>query len=478
MPLHTFTKIMSSIGPASEDPKMLEKLLKAGVDVCRMNFSHDIHENHKVRYNHIRALSKKLKRPIAIVADLQGAKHRIGTFKEDKVTIKPGQKFTLYLKKIDGDKNGVTLPHKEVFESLKKGSTILIDDGRVALKAEKVSKNEIETKVVYGTELSERKGFNIPDTILKMSALTPKDRKDLDFALKLGVDYVALSFVQTVEDVLEARKIIGDKAKIIVKVEKPSACDDIENITRACDVIMVARGDLAIETSPSQIPVLQRKIIETCRRLGKPVILATDVFDSMTKKPMPTRAELNDCGTAVYLGADAIMTSGETAAGNYPEEVVKMMAKVIEDVENSENYRDNLNPRHTDLIEFTTDEALALSSADITDLVGAKAIVAFTHSGNMARKISAYRPEVPVIALTTNPKVANQLNMAYGVKSAVLDKTPIDVNDMEKLAIKHAKSLLGLKSQDQIIMTAGKKTGSVSSPNKEGYTNLLTVITL
>ncbi len=478
MPNHTFTKIMSSIGPASENPKILEKLLRTGVDVCRMNFSHDIHEAHGKRYKTIRELSKKLKRPIAICADLQGAKHRLGTFKNEEAPIKPGQKFTLFLKKVEGNSNQCTLPHKEVFTSVKKGSKILIDDGRVGLEVLKVSKDEIQTKVVYGTEMKDRKGFNIPDVILDMPLLTAKDKKDMKYALSLGVDYIAVSFVQTVKDILEAKKLIDGKAKIIAKIEKPSACEDFENIAKECDAIMIARGDLAIEIGHAKVPVMQRMMIETCRRLGVPVITATDVFDSMTKKPLPTRAEVNDCATAVYLGTDAIMTSGETAAGDYPEETVEMMTDVIDTVENAYNYRSHLEPRHTDLVKFTTDETLALSATDTADLVDAKAIVVYTRTGSMARKVSSYRPEVPVLALTRNEQSANQLCLVYGVKPAVLETKLKGVNEMEKYAIAHAKKVLGLKRGDKIIMTAGKKTGSNDSPDKEGFTNLMTVVSV
>ncbi|MHA1574548.1 MAG: pyruvate kinase [Alphaproteobacteria bacterium] len=478
MPNNTFTKIMSSIGPATENPKILEKIIKTGVDVCRMNFSHDVHEAHGERYKTIRAISKKLKRPVAICADLQGAKHRIGTFKNEEAKIKAGQKFTFFLKKVEGNSTQCTLPHKEVYTSLKKGSKILIDDGRVGLEVLKVAKEEILTKVLYGTEMKDRKGFNIPDVILDMPLLTAKDKKDMKYALSLGVDYIAVSFVQTVKDILEAKKLIGGKAKIIAKIEKPSACEDFENIARECDAIMIARGDLAIEIGHAKVPVMQRMMVETCHKLGVPVITATDVFDSMTKKPLPTRAEVNDCATAVYLGTDAIMTSGETAAGKYPQETIEMMTDVIDTIEHAYNYRTHLEPRHTDLVKFDTAETLALSATDTADLVEAKAIVVFTRTGGMARKISSYRPEVPVLALTKDEQVANQLCIAYGVKSSVLEKKLKGVNEMENYAISHAKKVLGLKKGDKIIMTAGKKTGSNDSPDQEGRTNLLTVITV
>lgn len=403
MPLHTFTKIVSSIGPASSSPEVLERLIKNGVDVCRLNFSHGTHEDR---------------------------------------------------------------------------STILIDDGRVSLKVDKISSDKMETTVLYGNELSNNKGFNIPDTPIKTSALTPKDIVDLKFSMSLGVDFVALSFVQKVEDILELKKILKNQAKIIIKVEKPSACEDIVNITKESDVIMIARGDLATETSHAEIPILQRKMIETSRSLGKPVIVATDVFDSMIKSPAPTRAEVSDCATAVYLGADAIMTSGETAVGNYPERSIDMMGSVISSVENSYNYRDSLPPRHTDFIEFRTDEALALSSADVTDLVKAKVIVAFTHSGSMASKISSYRPEVPILALTIHEKTANQLSLTYGVRPILLPKHPENLNAMEDVAVEYAKSIFNLKKGDKIVMTAGKKKGSIDTLDKEGNTNLLTIINI
>ncbi|MBN1784048.1 MAG: pyruvate kinase [Alphaproteobacteria bacterium] len=478
MPQHTFTKILSSIGPSSEDPKVLEKLFMAGVDVCRMNFSHDSHENHEKRYNNIRALSKKLKRPIGILGDLQGAKHRIGQFVGEKAKIKPGQKFTFYLNKVEGNSTQVTLPHKEVYASVKKGTKILIDDGRIGMEVLNVSKDMVETKVIYGEEIKDNKGFNIPDVILDMPLLTEKDKKDLKFALKLGVDFVAVSFVQTVKDILEAKKLIGGKAKIIAKIEKPSACEDFEAIARECDAIMIARGDLAIEIGHAKVPVMQRMMIETCRRLGVPVITATDVFDSMTKKPLPTRAEVNDCATAVYLGTDAIMTSGETAAGNYPVETIKMMADVMDTVENAHNYRSQLEPRHTDFVEFTTPETLALSATDTADLVQAKAIIVFTRSGNMARRVSAYRPEVPVLAITKDEQVANQLCLSYGVKSVHIGVQFKTVKDMEKEVLQQAKAF-GLKRGDKIVMIAGKKPGATDTAvYEEGGANFMTVVTL
>lgn len=478
MPQHTFTKILSSIGPATQDPKVLENILKTGVDVCRMNFSHDVHEAHEKRYNTIRAIAKKLKRPIGILGDLQGAKHRIGTFTGEKATIKPGQKFTFHLNQVEGNSNQVTLPHKEVYSSVKKGTNILIDDGRIGMEVLKVSKDTVETKVLYGTEIKDRKGFNIPDVVLDMPALTEKDKKDLKFALKIGVDFIAISFVQTVKDVLEAKKLIGGKAKLIAKIEKPSACEDFEAIARECDAIMIARGDLAIEIGHAKVPVMQRMMIETCRRLGVPVITATDVFDSMMKKPLPTRAEVNDCATAVYLGTDAVMTSGETAAGDYPVETVQMMADVMDTIENAYNYRSHLEPRHTDMLEFTTPETLALSATDTADLVQAKAIFVFTRSGNMARRISAYRPEVPVLGVTKDEQVANQLCLSYGVKPVHVGVQFKTVKDMEKEVIKQAKSF-GLKRGDKVVMVAGKKAGATDTAiYEEGAANFMTVVTL
>ncbi|MBQ2884549.1 MAG: pyruvate kinase, partial [Alphaproteobacteria bacterium] len=325
MPINTHTKILATLGPASNSESKISELIDAGVDGFRLNFSHGTHDEHEKMFKSIRKVAKKKNAHIAIVADLQGPKLRIGKFKEEKVELKVGQDFVLDMKKDLGDNSRVTLPHKEIFEALKIGDKLLVNDGNIVLKVVKNGKNYADTVVEVGGVISSNKGVNLPNSSLNISALTKKDLDDLNFALKLGIDCVCLSFVQKLADVKEARKIIGDKAWIISKLEKPQAIDDVDNIIKASDMIMVARGDLGVECPVETVPVLQKHIVERCRQHGKPVIVATQMLESMISSPMPTRAEVSDVANAVYDGVDVVMLSAETAAGKYPVETVKKM---------------------------------------------------------------------------------------------------------------------------------------------------------
>ncbi|MBO5284958.1 MAG: pyruvate kinase, partial [Alphaproteobacteria bacterium] len=343
MPSSTRTKILATLGPASNSEEKIGELIEAGVDGFRLNFSHGTHDEHKALYDTIRRVAKSKGTHTTIVADLQGPKLRIGLFKEDKVLLKKGQKFTFDMKQELGDATRVTLPHKEIFEALKPGDTLLVNDGNIILNVLKCSKDKAETEVVVGGVISGHKGVNLPNSSLNISPLTPKDLDDLAFALELKVDCVCLSFVQRTSDVKEARKIIGKKALIISKLEKPQALDDLDGIIKASDMVMVARGDLGVECPIVTVPVLQKKIEAKCRLYGKPVIVATQMLESMISAPMPTRAEVSDVATAVYDGCDVVMLSAETAAGSYPVETVKTMRGVIEQVEADPRYFESVN---------------------------------------------------------------------------------------------------------------------------------------
>lgn len=338
MPNNTFTKILATIGPASASRQVLSDLIDAGADAFRFNFSHGKYEEHKERLLEIRRLSEQKNRYITIVADMQGPKLRVGNFAKEKVMLKEGDFFRLDMDETPGDETRVCLPHPEIFKALKIGDNLLLNDGQITLIVEKCDESSALTKVKFGGMLSSHKGVNLPNTKLNISSLTPKDLKDLEFALEMGVDWISLSFVQSAEDVKRAKKIINDRALVISKLEKPGAIDELDEIVRLSDGIMVARGDLGVECPIEQVPVMQKKIIECCRKYAKPVIVATQMLESMISSPTPTRAEVSDIASAVYDGADTVMLSAETAVGIYPVQAVSMMHKTIKEVEKAKNF--------------------------------------------------------------------------------------------------------------------------------------------
>ena len=331
-------KIVATVGPASNTAEKLEALFRAGVDLFRLNFSHGTHDDHRAVYDHIRSLEKAVGRPIGVMADLQGPKLRVGTFAQKTATLVAGKPFRLDLDATPGDAKRAPLPHPEIFAAISPGTQLLIDDGNVRLNVERCGKDFAETTVVVGGVISDRKGVNVPNAVLPVSPLTPKDRTDLAFALDLGVDWVALSFVQRPEDVAEARKLIAGRASVLVKLEKPSAIARLNEILDLSEAAMVARGDLGVEMPPEDVPPIQRQIMHACRLAGKPVIVATQMLESMVHNPVPTRAEASDVATAVYEGADAVMLSAETAAGQYPLEAVTMMDRIIRRVQADKIY--------------------------------------------------------------------------------------------------------------------------------------------
>lgn len=450
---HRCAKILATLGPSSSSPEMIETLFLAGVDAFRLNFSHGSHEDHRKSHTIIRELEKKQGRPIGIVMDLQGPKLRIGTFEQQSITLEKGQTFILDQNKAPGDESRVFLPHEEIFTALTEGADLLLDDGKVRLRVQKMGTNKIETRVITGGPLSDRKGFNVPTVALPISPMTPKDRKDLIFGLGIGVDWIALSFVQCPKDVLEARDLIGDRASIISKLEKPLAIQHLEEIVKLSDATMVARGDLGVEMPPEEVPSIQKRIIQCCRKHGKPVVVATQMLESMIKSPTPTRAEASDVATAVYDGADAVMLSAESASGHYPVESVAIMDRIISHVEKDPFYRKTQNANLPDS-ESTTSDAITAAARQVAHTLHAAAIVTFTNTGATTLRAARERPEAPILALTPELKTARKLALVWGVhavKGQDINSFPEAVANGCIAAEKEGFAVVN----DRIVVTAG-----------------------
>lgn len=466
MPKFTRTKILATLGPASNTEEKIADLIEAGVDGFRFNFSHGTHEEHKEVYERVRRIAKKKNEHITLVADMQGPKLRIGMFKDGKVLLNKGQKFVLDMKKELGDENRVTLPHKEIFEAIKVGDKLLVNDGNIILRVVKCNKESAVTEVEVGGFISGHKGVNLPNSSLNISALTPKDLDDLDFALKLGFDCICLSFVQRASDIKEARKIIGKKAWIISKLEKPQALDDLNAIIKASDMVMVARGDLGVECPIVTVPVLQKQIVAKCREVGKPVIVATQMLESMISAPMPTRAEVSDVANAVYDGCDVVMLSAETAAGNYPVESVKTMCGVIDEVENDPEYFKNVNRFGKN--KSCNDEAHAITraAAEISKTLNGVACVAtFSVSGATTMAMAQERPVQPIMSINPNEIIARRMNLVWGVKTFIDKKVFESFDNIEKVSRGFARLMDGVKDGDYVVVTAGYPFGRVGSTN-------------
>lgn len=450
---HRSAKIIATLGPASSSASLIEALFLAGVDVFRLNFSHGSYEDHQKRYEMIRDLERKVGRPIGILMDLQGPKLRVGTFQQGQIQLEEGQKFILDQDEREGDSMRVYLPHPEIFKVLKEGVDVLLDDGKVRLRVEKTTSKEIETKVVTAGPLSDRKGFNIPSIALPISAMTAKDREDLAFGLDLGVDWVGLSFVQSPQDVLEAKDLVGDRAGIVSKLEKPLAIEHLEDIVEHSDAIMVARGDLGVEMLPEEVPSIQKRIVRYCRKAGKPVAVATQMLDSMVKAPTPTRAEASDVATAVYDGADAVMLSAESASGDYPIESVTIMDRIITHVEGDPFYR-KMQDASLPEPEATTSDAITAAARQVAHTLRAAAIVTFTSSGETTLRAARERPEAPILAITPELKIARKLALVWGVH-AVKSREIGSFSEAVKDACFLAEQEEFVKSGDRIVLTAG-----------------------
>jgi pyruvate kinase len=410
----TRTKIVSTIGPATDSEQRLAQLFEAGVDVFRLNFSHGTHQEHEQRIRTIRCLEERFSRPIGILADMQGPKLRVGSFTDGRVTLQPGQSFRFDLEDEPGSASRVMLPHPEVFAALEPGAVLLLDDGKLRLEVSGSGDDYAEARVLVGGTLSNHKGVNLPNVRLDISPLTTKDRDDLAFALDLGVTFVGLSFVQRPEDLIEARELVGDRARILAKLEKPSAIQHLDRIIALSDAIMVARGDLGVEMPTEDVPVLQRRIVRACRRAGKPVIVATQMLESMIQAPTPTRAEASDVANAVYEGADAVMLSAETAAGAYPVEAVTIMERIIMRAERDPAFNRTLRVEET-IPEATEADAITAAARQAAETIGAAAIVTYTSSGDTTLRAARERPAVPILALTMDSAVARTLTLSWGV---------------------------------------------------------------
>ena len=456
-------RILTTLGPASSSPEMIRKLYLAGADAFRINMSHGTHEDHAENIASIRALEKEFGRPTTILADLQGPKLRVGTFANGVAVLKVGDPFTLDRDVTPGDTTRVNLPHPEIYAALLPGTRLLLDDGKLVLRVRSVESDRIETLVEVGGTLSNRKGVNVPDVVVPMAAMTDKDRRDLSFAMQQHADWIALSFVQRPEDLAEARKLMGGYGALMAKIEKPAAVQRLDELLELSDAVMVARGDLGVELPPYAVPPLQKQIVESARRMGKPVVVATQMLESMIKAPTPTRAEVSDVATAVYDGADAIMLSAETAAGDWPEEAVAMMDNIARSVETDPRYLDRLHFTETKP-DPTTADALAEACASVVPTVGATAIVCFTSSGSTVRRVSRERPSTPILALTPRQDTARKMGLLWGVH-AVRTKDIGSFEEMigkaRRMALRHNLTESGRK----IIVLAGVPFGTPGSTN-------------
>jgi pyruvate kinase len=463
-------KVLATIGPASSEPEMIARLLRAGVDAFRVNMSHGDHATHTATIAAIRTAEKEFGRPIAILCDLQGPKLRVGTFADGKAVIRHGGHFTLDRDPAPGDDIRVCLPHPELFEVLHKGQRLLIDDGKLRLRVVKAEADRIVCSAEVGGVIMDRKGVNVPDAVIPVPAMTEKDRRDLAFAVAQGADWIALSFVQRPEDVAEARRLMGGYGALIAKIEKPAAVTRLDEIIELADGIMVARGDLGVELNPEEVPPLQKRIVEATRRSGKPVIVATQMLESMIESPAPTRAEVSDVANAVYDGADAVMLSAETATGAWPVEAVTIMDRIACQVEGDPGYAARLHFAQV-LPDRTTADALALASAQIAQTVTVAGIIVFTGSGSTARRVARERPIVPMLVLTPSPKTARRLALLWGAH-AVQTR---DIGSFEEMIAKGKRMALR-----QGFGTAGSKLIALAGVpfGTPGSTNLLHVVTL
>jgi len=447
-------KIVATLGPASTTLDVIDALFEAGADVFRLNFSHGTHEDHRQRLETIRAVERERGRPIGVLLDLQGPKLRIGTFLDGPVQLTSGAAFRLDLDRdAPGTRERVSLPHPEIFAALHKGTELLLDDGKIRLRVDNCGPDFADTTVVNGGTLSDRKGVNVPGVVLPLSALTEKDRRDLDFGLTLGVDWIALSFVQRPEDIQEIKAIVQGRASIVAKLEKPAAIQSLEAIIEEADAVMVARGDLGVEMPAEQVPSIQKQIVRACRKAGKPVIVATQMLESMITAPVPTRAEASDVATAVYDGADAVMLSAESASGQYPIEAVTMMDSIIRRTESDPHYHDAIQASHTPPRADTAD-AIGYAVRHVAGLLKVPATVAYTSSGYSALRMARERPEVPILGMTPRMATARRLALAWGVH-AVLCHEVMDVLEMTELASRTVLKERFGESGQSIVISAG-----------------------
>ncbi len=468
---HRNAKILATLGPASSSPEIIRSLFQAGADVFRLNFSHGTHADHKQRFDQIRAIERDVGRPIGILADLQGPKLRVGTFAEGKVALATGSEFGLDLEGGPGDKTRVSMPHPEIFQALAPGVQLLLDDGKVRLEVLSAKGQTARTRVVVGGPLSDRKGVSVVGAVLPLSALTPKDRTDLVYALELGVDWIALSFVQSPEDVEEIQGIVAGRAGVVSKLEKPSAIEHLDAIVALSDAVMVARGDLGVEMPPEQVPPIQRRIVRACRKAGKPSIVATQMLESMIQVPTPTRAEASDVASAIYHGADAVMLSAESAAGQFPLEAVTMMDRIITAAEGDRDYYRPMTDAARPKPGATIPDAICAAMGQATSLLSIAAIVTYTTSGASSLRAARERPAAPILSMASSAETARRLTLAWGTHSVQVQA----VGTLDEMSTRACEVALGegfANKGDVIVVAAGTPIGVA------GTTNMLKILTV
>ncbi|HEX3943097.1 MAG TPA: pyruvate kinase [Rhizomicrobium sp.] len=461
------TKIVATLGPASCSPERMKALFEAGADVFRINMSHNTPESLRDVQSRVRRLEADVGRPIGILVDLQGPKIRLGKLPGGAIDLKEGDRIKLVREDASDDPAVLPIPHGEVFAALKQRHCLLIDDGRIRLRTWASKPDSAEAVVELGGTIKDRKGVNLPDTLLPVSSMTDKDRRDLHAAIELGVDWIALSFVQRPDDVAELRKLVAGRAAILAKIEKPKALESLNEILELSDALMVARGDLGVELPIETVPGRQKEITRAARRVGKPVIVATQMLESMIEAPGPTRAEVSDVATAVYDGADAVMLSAETATGKHPVEAVAMMDKIAAAAENDPLYQPLLDATRAPP-EETTADAIMAAVHEVTHTIHARAIVTWTKSGSTGLRAARERPEAPIIALTPLVETARRLSVAWGLH-CVLTEDAHDLDDVVQRATEMAVHEGFAKTGERIVITAGVPLGT------SGSTNLLRV---
>ena len=460
-------KIVATLGPSSSTEDMVSRLFEEGVDVFRLNLSHGLHDEIKKRHEIIRKVENKFRRPICILADLQGPKLRCGDFKGKQAELVAGQTFVFDKERALGNSKRVYLPEFEVFKSLKKDSKVLVNDGKIKLVVKEVSENFVSTEVLVGGIISDKKGINVPDQLLPLSALSKKDLSDLEFVCNLGIEWLGLSFVQRAKDIKEAKKIVRGRAAILSKIEKPSAVDAFDEILEETDAVMIARGDLGVELPIETLPPIQKRLVRQCRDSGKPVIVATQMMESMINSPVPTRAEVSDVAQAIYEGADAVMLSAESAVGNYPIEAVRTMNSIATEVEKEKTYRQLIESSRTPLKGDVSD-AITVAAREVAETTNVKVICCFTETGTTASLTSRERPKVPIIALTPKITIARRLTLNWGLHCIVTEE--LERFKMAVVNAAKAARMYGYASNDdKIIVIAGVPF------NVSGTTNILRV---
>lgn len=457
------TKVVATLGPASGNPAMIGRLFAAGADVFRINMSHSSHDRMRELVAAIRAVEREQNRPIGILCDLQGPKLRVGAFTSGSVMLDTGADFVLDTDTAPGDARRVHLPHPEIFAGIEPGHTLLLDDGKIRLVATEKSRQRIAARVEVGGKLSDRKGVSLPDTVIPFSALTPKDRSDLDAALDAGIDWVGLSFIQRPDDIAEAKKITRGRAAVMAKIEKPQAVLRLDEIMDVTDAIMVARGDLGVEMPLEKVPGIQKQLTRAARRAGKPVVVATQMLESMIASPVPTRAEVSDVATAIFDGADAVMLSAESAAGQFPVEAVATMNRIAEEVEGEDTYHTIMKAQHAEP-EATGADAIAAAARQIADTLDLSAIVCWTSSGSTGLRVARERPQASIVAISPNMATGRKLSVAWGIHCVVAD----DAHDQDDMVVRACRLAFKdgfAKAGRRVIIVAGLPLGTPGATN-------------